>query len=96
MAIQGAERTVGIYMESIVLRMDTIASVKFVGKNITRSGVVPVATKQDVPKVTRAANRSEIYNKQDKGECDEADLQTSQTDVLMQRDLDFPPFDNGH
>ena len=49
----GAERTVGIYVESIVLRMETIASVKFVGKNITRSGVVTVATTEDVPKETQ-------------------------------------------
>ena len=38
---------VGIHIDPIVLRMETVASVKFVGKNITRSGVVSVETKPD-------------------------------------------------
>ena len=57
---QGEERTVDIHTEPIILRMKTVALVKFVGKNITRSGVVAVETKKDV--VERAAHRSVTYN----------------------------------
>ena len=49
----------GIYLDPIVLRMDTVAKVKFVGKNITRNGLVNVDPLDDVP--ARAAHRSVTY-----------------------------------
>ena len=55
----GEERTVGIYTDPIVLRMDTVAHVKFIGKNITRNGLVAVETKEDVP--MRAPHRSVTF-----------------------------------
>ena len=55
----GEERTVGIYTDPIVLRMDTVAHVKFIGKNITRNGLVTVETKEDVP--MRAPHRSVTF-----------------------------------
>ena len=56
--VQGEERTVDIYLDPIVLRMETVASVKFVGKNITRNGVVSVESQVDVP----ANHRKVTYN----------------------------------
>ena len=62
----GEEVTVGIYLEPIVLRMETIGAVKFIGQNITRSGLVSVETKPEVakpmkPVETKTAHRSVTY-----------------------------------
>ena len=46
--VKGEERIVGIYLEPIILRMETIAHVKFIGQNITRSGIQPVDTTPEV------------------------------------------------
>ena len=56
----GEERTVDIYLDPIVLRMETIASVKFVGKNITRNGVVAV---ESLPDVTNPAPHRTVTQK---------------------------------
>ena len=83
--------------------MNTIATVKFVGKNITRSGVATVESKKDV--VVRAAHRSVTYTGTDdasenhlrqednSSQQEEAaiDLQTGAGD--SQRNIDFPPFE---
>ena len=49
----------GIYTDPIVLRMDTVAQVKFVGKNITRNSIVQVESKVDVP--LRTPHRSVTF-----------------------------------
>ena len=49
----------GIHLDPVILRMETIASVKFVGKNITRNGVVAVEPKEDIE--VRPAHRSVTF-----------------------------------
>ena len=96
----GEERTVGIYLEPIVLRMDTIATAKFIGQNITRSGLVPVESKPDVPKpkmhrsvtyIQSPPSSSVVSEKKPRRDSGTPDgpvvgLQASENQVLMDRE----------
>lgn len=69
-----------------MLRMETIASVKFIGKNITRSGV---ATVESYDESARAAHRSVIYAARSDQHSRHTDVESTTEDPVTSAKLDI-------